>query len=261
MKTLIKRVLRRLGLEIRRIPKKPCIPAPGSMHRPIGDVKMFLEDLQARGFDPKGIIDVGANRGDWTRLAISVFPRAKVLMIEPQREMQGHLEKLCLDNPNLKFVQAGAGRETGQLVQTIWQDLAGSSFLPTPSEERLRNGTQRITPVVTIDSLVNARTDFLPDLVKLDIQGFELEALKGSASLFGRTQVFFLETSLYPFMKGMPVTAECIDFMTARDYELYDVVEYRRRPLDGALGQIDLAFVMRDGVFRSSSIWESNPRT
>ena len=261
MKTLIKHLLRSLGFEFRRIPKKSSGPAAGSADRPIGDVKMFLEDLKARGFEPRGIVDVGANKGDWTRLSLSVFPRARVLMIEPQPEMRSHLEQLCRDNPNLEFVQAGAGRDPGQLVQTIWKDLAGSSFLPKPSEEKLRDGTQRITPVVTIDSLVNGRSGFHPDLVKLDIQGFEIEALRGSTTLFGRTHVFILETSLYRFMPNMPVTAECIEFMSARNYDLYDVVEYRRRPLDGALGQIDLAFVLRDGAFRRSRLWEANPRS
>lgn len=230
------------------------------MDRPIGNIGMFLEDLQARGFAPRGIIDVGANRGDWTRMALSVFPEAKILMIEPQREMQIHLDQLCSENHNLEFIHAGAGRESGQLIQTIWEDLAGSSFLPEPSQEKLQTGKQRITRIVTIDNLIENRSEFFPDLVKLDIQGFELEALKGSTSLFGRTQVFILETSLFEFMPNMPITAECINFMTAKGYEIYDVAEYRRRPLDGALGQIDLAFVLRDGAFRRSSVWEANPR-
>ena len=82
-----------------------------------------------------------------------------------------------------------------------------------------------------------------------------LEALKGARSLFGKTEVFILETSLYEFMPGMPVTAECVEFMTAKGYAIYDVIEYLRRPLDGALGQIDLAFARRDGILRSSHAW------
>jgi FkbM family methyltransferase len=194
-------------------------------------------------------------------MVLSVFPEARILMIEPQREMQMHLDQLCRENQNLEFIHAAAGRESGQLVQTIWEDLAGSSFLPEPSEEKLQTGKQRITRIVTIDNLTKDRSEFFPDLVKLDIQGFELEALKGSTSLFSKTQVFILETSLYEFIPNMPITLDCINFMAARGYELHDVAEYRRRPLDGALGQIDLAFVLRDGVFRRSRLWEVNPRS
>jgi FkbM family methyltransferase len=227
----------------------------GSTNRPIGNIKMFLEDIRARGFIPRGIIDVGANRGDWTRMALSVFPETKVVMIEPQQEMQQYLNQLCRENSDLEVIQAGAGREEGELVQTIWEDLAGSSFLPETSEEKLRDGTQRVTPIVTIDKVVKDRGYFFPDLVKLDIQGFELEALKGAASLFGRTQIFILETSLYEFMPKMPTTADCINYMSSRGYEFYDVTEYLRRPFDGALAQIDLAFALRDGVLRHSNKW------
>jgi hypothetical protein len=44
----------------------------------------FFGEIRARGFTPRGIIDVGATRGDWTRLALSIFPDASVIMIEPQ---------------------------------------------------------------------------------------------------------------------------------------------------------------------------------
>ena len=252
MKRLLKAALRQMGLEVSRIPKQSN---PGGADRPIANIRMFLEDIHARGFNPQGIIDVGANRGHWTRMALSVFPNARVLMIEPQEEMRHSLEGLCSSFKSVEYVRAGAGRESGELVQTIWEDLAGSSFLPEVRDDKIADGTQRNTPVVTIDELLSERKSFVPDLVKLDIQGFELEALKGATSAFGATQVFILETSLYHFMKGMPTTADCIRFMAERGYELYDVTEFLRRPLDGALGQIDLAFALREGTLRSSDRW------
>lgn len=256
MNRLLKNALRVMGLELSRIP--PAIiklTNPGEERRPIANIRMFLEDVKARGFKPQGIIDVGANTGSWTRMALSIFPRARVLMIEPQEEMSHDLQELCRSFSSVEYVRAGAGRECGDLVQTIWEDLLGSSFLPEVSDDKLADGTQRMTPIVTIDKLLYERESFVPDLVKLDIQGFELEALKGATSAFGVTQIFILETSLYHFMMDMPTTADCIKFMAERGYDLYDVTDYLRRPLDGALAQIDLAFAMREGSLRSSDRW------
>ncbi len=252
MKQLIKKTLRKLGFEIKRIQGNI---KPGSESRPIGETKLFLEDVSARGFNPRGIIDVGANSGNWTKMVKSVFPDAKVLMIEPQVEMKTVLEELCSGREDLDYVQAGAGKESGELVQTIWEDLQGSSFLPQIDEDKIKQGTQRVTKIVTIDDLLKNRDSFFPDLVKLDVQGYELEALKGAQSLFGKTELFIMETSLYPYMEKMPITADCFYFMHERGYDFYDFTEFQRRPLDGALGQADFAFAKRGGQLRQSNKW------
>jgi FkbM family methyltransferase len=254
MKTAIKAGLRLMGLQVRRI--RPPYPA-GSAARPLAEIRYFLEDVKARAFVPAGILDVGANQGGWTRMAHDVFPGTPAILIEPQIEMVPFLSALCAARSSCEFVHAGAGATTGELIQTIWDDLAGSSFLPEISDSALTKGTQRRTTIVTIDSLLAdpRRSNFRPDLVKLDVQGFELEVLKGARSLFGRTELFILETSLFPFLPNQPLTREVIAFMAERDYELYDITEYLRRPYDGALGQVDLAFVKRHGFFRASNRW------
>jgi len=256
MKRIIRRALRSLGYELNRVSIEREVILPASPRRPIGHILMFLEDVRARGFEPRGLIDVGANQGGWTRMALSVFPAAEVIMIEPQQEMRPFLDKLCAERQGLEFIPAGAGSRSGELAQTIWDDLAGSSFLPEVSADGIRAGRQRITPMVTIDHLLEARPGFHPDLVKLDVQGYELEVLKGGESLFARSELMILETSLYRFLPNMPLAIDCLNFMAERGFELYDVTESLRRPLDGALGQIDLAFARAGGLLRRSSSWD-----
>jgi FkbM family methyltransferase len=255
MKQLVQKLLGKFGYAIRRTSTLRG-GNPGSATRPIGAWDLFLEDIRARGFVPRGIIDVGANRGDWTRMALSIFPKTPVLMIEPQDEMEVSLSELTRTVPNCQFVKAGAGREPGELVQTIWEDSFGSSFLPPVNADLLRAGKQRKTRIVTLDNLLaDTYPQFVPDLVKLDVQGFEFEVLAGGESLFGRTEVFILETSLFRFLPGCSLTREAIPFMLAKGYELYDIPGFCRRQYDGALGSVDLAFVKSGGSFRKVTEW------
>ena len=92
----------------------------------------------------------------------------------------------------------------------------------------------------------------MPDLMKLDVQSFELEALKGASSTFGKTAAYILEVSFFSFyVPEAPVFNEVVYFMKQRGYVAYDFAGFQRRPLDGALGQCDICFVQENGVFRT----------
>jgi FkbM family methyltransferase len=230
---------------------------PGSDKRPLAQFDYFLEDLKTRGLSPKLILDVGANAGKWTRMAKLFFPNSSFLLIEPQIEMRQALDTLCKEFSDVHWVEAGAGSQPGKLVQTIWDDLQGSSFMPEVKEELLNSGKQREIEIITIDFLLQSRQLKIPELVKLDIQGFELEALKGANSLFGETEIFILEVSLYRFLPNTPTLKDVITFMDERGYEVYDIPGYLRRPYDGALGQIDIAFAKSNGLLRQSTKWSN----
>jgi hypothetical protein len=63
------------------------------------------------------------------------------------------------------------------------------------------------------------------------------------------------EVSLFHFFPQTPILRDVIHFMGERGYEVYDIPGFLRRPFDGALGQVDLAFAKRDGFFRQSVEW------
>lgn len=248
LRSAVKSSLASVGVEIRRVRSRAQV---GS----IGTMLPLLEHVRAVGLEPRGILDVGANRGDWSRLAHSLFPMARLVLVEPQHEMAGYLDTFCSQVDGAQWFQVGAGAQAGELILTIWDDLVGSSFLPRSSERPADAARQRSVPVVAIDDLLAEHGIDPPELVKLDVQGFELEALRGASKLFGLTELFIMEASLYEFLPGQPLVGEVITFMAERDYVVYDVAGYERRPYDGALGQLDLCFARAGGTLRRSSRW------
>jgi hypothetical protein len=140
MKKLIKSILKAGGYEISKM--KPEEIYIGSDRRPVGNMEFFLVDIKERGLNCNTILDVGANSASWSRMAKKVFPLANFCLIEPQVEMKNELENFCKDFENSIYVLAGAGSKEGFLTLTVWDDFAGSSFLPLP-DDQLRNSSKQ----------------------------------------------------------------------------------------------------------------------
>ncbi|MCB9421118.1 MAG: FkbM family methyltransferase [Ardenticatenaceae bacterium] len=222
------------------------------MDRSTRGVRPFLAQLQQRGLHPKTILDVGANYGAWSHLAHSVFRDAAFYLIEPQIEMKPFLDRFCTAVPGARWFWAGAGAADGELVLTTWGDFAGSSFLPG---QEMTADNQRRVPVIAIDSLIERGEMPLPDLIKIDVQGFEMEVLHGAQSCFGQTEMFILEVSFFKTHSDRPVFLDIVNFMDAQGYVVYDFADLKHRPFDGALGQADVCFVKQDGVFTQHKRW------
>lgn len=228
-------------------------------------MRALLEDLRARGLKCESVLDVGAHKTEWSRMAKAVFPGANCFLIEPLAEMQPLLNAFCGEFPGSRGFHAGAGSQAGEMTLTSGSDLAGASLLPFSDETVDESGAaieapgekRRPVAVVTIDDLMASGDLPPPQLVKLDVQGFELEALRGASTLFECecVQVFVLEVSLFEFMPGMPIFHEVVGFMEQRGYYAYDFPGFLRRPFDGALAQVDICFVRKNGFLRASNAW------
>lgn len=252
MKALLQKALNTSGYQLKKIQQHRLLPN----ERPVGDMQCLLEDLRKRGLQCSFIMDVGANRGQWSRMAKNIFTEAEFCLIEPQIEMFNSLQNFCDEFENSFFVNAGAGACKEAKTLTVWDDLLGSSLLPVVNCDLKKNNKQREIEIITIDSIIAKRKVNAPELIKLDIQGFELEALKGAEQTFGVTEVYILEVSFFAFERAMPVFADVINFMLERNYVVYDFAGFLRRPYDGALGQCDICFVKKNGFLRRSNKWE-----
>ena len=168
--------------------------------------------------------------------------------------MKPFLDRFCAAFPGSKWFQVGAGCESEELELTIWNNLAGSSFLPGQSE-RFKHLPRRTVPIVAIDHLIQRDDIPVPDLVKVDVQGFELEVLKGGTTCFGHTEVFIIEVSFFRFLPNQPLFHEVVSFMYNNGYVVYGLPHLLPRPLDGALGQADVYFAKQDGLLRANRGW------
>jgi hypothetical protein len=91
--------------------------------------------------------------------------------------------------------------------------------------------------------------------LKLDVQGYELEVLKGSEKSLQGIQVILAEVNLIDIHQNVALLAEIVQWLNLRDWVAYDICELHRRPLDQALWQADFIFVQRSSFLRTDKRW------
>jgi FkbM family methyltransferase len=210
--------------------------------------------LHELGFSPAAICDVGASDGRWSRRCLEVFQRARYFCVEPLDEHQVQLARLSAEHPNVSYWQGCLGPQAGTVILNV--DGDGSSILPGHFGNLY--GIQREVPVETLDNLVLKGTCPQPELIKLDVQGYELEILKGAPSALTETQAIIAEISFFPFQSGMPVFHEVVRQLAEHGFVVHDILSLSLRPLDRAAGQIDVLFLSAGHPLRSSHQWDRN---
>ena len=218
---------------------------------PKADLTTCLRNLALRGFDPRHIVDVGANRGKWSREASRVFPLCDFTLIEPQREMESRLRQFCGSHENRRYLLAGAGSAMGELPFTVYPNTVASTFMRSADVAAQLGLERRMVPVITVDHVAHAIIRAVPDIIKVDAEGFEQEVVKGSQSLLGKTEVIFLEAHFLGDAAHQTEFANLVAFMAERDYVPYDFTWFGRRGFDHALELCEIAFVRRHGFLRS----------
>jgi FkbM family methyltransferase len=217
----------------------------------------FLKSIGEMGFSPVTIIDVGANVGGWARMASRLFPSSRILMFEADADNEQALRDTLREIGNRsEYLIALLGPEKKDAV-TFYKLGFGSSVLPelTTFEKQVV-----ALPMNTLDNVVQGAALQPPLLLKLDVQGFELEVLRGGRRTLGLAEVVITEVSLLPYNAGAPLFAEVVAFMSEEGFVVFDFCGQLRREIDGVLFQTDVVFVRRDSpLLAPRKFWLSEP--
>ncbi len=203
-----------------------------------GGHEVHLRALARNGLAPRLIVDIGANTGEWTRTALSVWPTARAIMVEPNALHADGLRTLAgVLNATVSTDLLGAddGREVEFHVMEAGS-ATGSSVFPERSDVARAVERRRLR---SLDSLLAGEP---ADVLKLDTQGYELEILKGAVRTLPTAKAVILETSLIEVNEGCPLLHEVVAYMHERGFVVLDILETHRRRADATLLQIDLLF-------------------
>lgn len=200
-----------------------------------------LQAMARRGFAPATVIDVGAYHGDWAKLARRIWPRCRLIMIEPNRDNQGRLQNVAAEVDGVLFTELLGAHEGWEVPFNIMGSGSGVLSERSPLPREVERRTLR-----RIDSLVDAVNS--PGLLKIDAQGYELEILRGATGILPAIEAILLEIAVIEINEGAPLLHEVVGFMKREGFVVYDILEIHRRPLDKALNQVDLIFLREESA-------------
>ncbi len=215
-------------------------------------VRSFLADLAA-----PTLLDIGANRGEEVRAMLRQIPGASVHAFEPAAQCFSLLSSFADDEPRVFAHHAAVGSHDGAatLIETESDLLSsvlplngiGHSHFGPCGRERARSEVR----CVRLDSWAAEQGIGRVDFIKLDVQGSELEVLKGAESLLSSgVRAVYSEAQVVAEYEGAATLTDLDLFLRDRGFVLHQIQEVRSRGPEHQTSDVDALWVRADILAR-----------
>jgi FkbM family methyltransferase len=200
--------------------------------------------VRGRGIDV--VLDVGANEGLYAAKLRANGYRGRIVSLEPLSAMFAKLEQASAGDDAWTSLRTAVGAQAGPATLNVAGNWASSSLLPMdPRLPRIEPRTAYVgtekCEVATLDGL-RLLAPGERALLKVDVQGFELEVLRGAEQTLRQVEAVDVELSLVPLYEGAPDADDVVRHLEARGFSLRSKEPAFRDPRTGDLLQVDALF-------------------
>lgn len=242
LKSLAKSVVDALGYEVRK-------KSNGFHADPFLDQRNLL-----RGRDVRVVLDLGANVGQTAEHYLTLFPTAIVHSFEPFDDAFRALSDVARRHDRLRPHQLAVSDETGPKTFFTNANHVTNSLLPPADGARAfvaddllgRRGSVQVQATTLGDFCAREHLDAV-QVLKLDIQGGELMALRGGVDLLARHAIdlVFTEVNFAPLYDGQADFVDLCRFLEGHGYTLYGLYNLNHGT-NGMLAWADAIFLSPD---------------
>lgn len=211
----------------------------------------MVRGLVRQGIEPRLVIDVGANRGQFSTAVLELVPQADVVAFEPIPAAAEMLRTLNTRWPDrLTVIESAVGAEPGRATLTI-NSHSQSSSLRTLTAAHLTAFPGAVpegqvdVEVVRLDDALGDRALGGGSLLKVDAQGLEREVLTGAGDRLTEFEHVIIEASFRPLYEGEWTFTDLLDFAGDKGLRFVRPVGSLRDPHTGE-------YLQMDALFRSS---------
>lgn len=195
--------------------------------------------MEEKGLRFKTVYDVGACNGLWsTTLKEDYLYESEFIMFEANSEYNEVLKSTGIRYFNTVLSSPGRGE-----VEFFNGTNTGDSYYKETTTIYDQMDSIKL-PTTTLDDLIEKYNLQIPQLLKLDTQGSELDILSGATKLVGKTELILTELPIIEYNKGAPNISDYLNYFKAHDYIPIDVIEVHRG--EHTLIQLDILFILRE---------------
>ena len=195
------------------------------------------------------VIDIGANRGQFALAVRHCFPNAKIYSFEPLAKPAKIFRRVFITDQGTTLVPVAIGPESGEATIHISERDDSSSLFPiTQKQNALFPGTSEknnaTVRVGRLSEFISEDQIHEPALLKLDVQGYELETLKACTEILHKFNQVYVECSFIELYKGQAMADEVIDYLKQKGFALEGIYNVCY-DCDGIAIQADFLFGKR----------------
>ena len=189
--------------------------------------------------NPNNCLDVGAHTGEFSMNIKRNFPNCEIVMVEANPFCEEHLKKL-----NLKYEMIGLSSFEGKSNLHIEKsNVIGTGSSLYKENTKWYEGENSHTISVNINTLDNKNyfLNQMIDLIKIDVQGSELDILNGGRKTIRRSKYVLLEVSTIQYNINAPLMDKVVDKMKEYEFRIEEILNYNKLD-NGQIFQMDILF-------------------
>ncbi len=196
----------------------------------------------------KTVIDVGANDGGFAVMINKILPDAMIYSFEPIRDVYLKLQANTSYIERMKKFNYALGEKAGSQEFNVNKFAPSSSFLkinknhinsfPYTAESK-----KELVSMKTLDSFADEMQLEPNVLLKLDVQGFELNVLYGAPKILKNVYLILIEVSFIELYEKQPLFHDIYSFLEPRGFKYCGNLNQLNDPVTNRILQADAIFL------------------
>lgn len=174
----------------------------------------YLQKLKRDGVEPKVIYDIGSCVLHWTNEAKKLWPDAKYILFDAFEPAEFLYEGYDY--------HIGILSDSEKMVEWWQNDMwpgGNSYYREIGRTDFFTDDMKTLKKTKTLDEVVKERGFPLPDLIKIDVQGSEVDILKGASETLTNVKDLIVELQHTEYNRGAPQVQESLPFIESLGFK------------------------------------------